>query len=493
MRRFGPRSGPRFGPVVVVGAGLGGLAAAVHLVAAGREVTVVEAGPEPGGCCGTAEVGPYRFDIGPSVLTMPDVLAATFGAAGENLDHRLPLRRVDPSYRLAFHDGSQLDVVADPEAMADQVRALCGRAEAARYLRYRRLLGEMFRVEWPVFIDADMTRLRDLARPLALLRLAALGGFRRLDRLAAAHLTDERLIRAHTFQSLYVGLAPHRALGVYAVIAHMDTVAGVYYPRRGGMHAIPATLAGLLAERGVRIRYGTRALKVEADGDGVIGVRLSTGERLRASHVVIACDRAAAQAILPESAADWRLSRPRYAPSCLVLHFGLPRPLPCQAHHTVHFGRTWRSTFTALDAGRPQPDPSLLVTHPASTEATDAFPTLSVLEPAPNLCAGDWSRLRPELEERLLARLTELGYQDLSAAPRIVFDPPAWRRRGHSAGTPFALDHRFTQTAWFRPSGIARRVPGLHFAGMYTAPGVGVPPVLISGRLAAERIMDGTR
>ncbi|MEU8247781.1 phytoene desaturase family protein [Nonomuraea sp. NPDC048916] len=486
----------RHAPVVVVGAGLGGLAAAVHLAAAGREVTVVEAGGGPGGCCGTANAGPYRFDTGPSVLTMPGVLAGTFAAAGEDIADWLPLRRLDPAYRLAFHDGSHLDIVPERERMAEQLRWLCGPAEARRYLAYRRRLGELFEAEWPTFIDADMTRARALARPLALLRLAALGGFRRLDRLAAAHLTDERLIRAHTFQALYVGLSPQRALGIYAVIAHMDTVGGVYFPERGGMHAIPRALAALAEKKGARLRYRARASRVETDGDGVTGVRLDGGEHLPAGHVVIACDLPAARAarLLPERAVDWRWRRPRFSPSCLVLHAGLDRTLPGQAHHTVHFGRTWRETFKALENGQPQPDPSLLVTYPEDADAAPAgHATLSVLEPAPNLRGADWRRLRPELEHRLLGRLADLGYGDLSNAPGLVLDPPAWQRLGHSAGTPFALDHRFTQTAWFRPSGVARRVPGLHFAGMHTAPGVGVPPVLISGRLAATRILEAAR
>lgn len=487
------------GPVVVVGAGLAGLSAAIHLAARGREVVVVEAEREPGGCCGSAELGPYRFDTGPSVLTMPGVLAATFGAAGEDIGGRLPLRRLDPFYRLAFPDGSRLDVVAGAREMADNVRALCGPDEAARYLRFRRRLHTMFEAEWSSFIDADMTRLRDMARPYALLRLAAAGGFRRLDRFVAGQLRDERLIRAHTFQSLYVGLAPQRALAIYAVVAHMDTVGGVYFPRGGGMRAVPRALADVAEKAGAQLRYGVRAERVETGAHGVRAVRLDTGERIAASHAVIACDRVRAQAeLLPERADDWRLRRPRYSPSCLVVHVGLEERTPGRAHHTLSFGRTWRETFDALSAGLPQPDPSLLITHiDADADDTAAPPghaALSVLEPAPNLASGaDWERLAPRLQERLLARLADLGYGDLSGRPRLTFDPPAWARLGHSAGTPFALDHRFAQTAWLRPSGRSRHVPGLHFAGMFTAPGVGVPPALISGRLAAARILEDDR
>jgi len=484
-------------PVVVIGAGLAGLAAAVRLAAAGRDVTIVEADEVPGGCCGTATLGEYRFDTGPSVLTMPEVLADVFAAAGQDMESMLPLRRLDPYYRLRYHDGSHLDVVAGEEAMTERVRALSGAAEAARYRRFRARLGELFDIEWPAFIDRDMTRLRDLARPRVLARLAALGGFRSMDALVRSHLTDHRLVKAHTFQALYVGLPPRQALGIYAVIAHMDTVGGVFFPRDGGMHAIPVALATLAEKAGAHIRYGVRAVKVEAGSSGVSGVRLDTGERLAAGNVVVACDLSRAHTgLLPKGAGDWRIRRPRYSPSCLVMHFGLDRRLAGQAHHTLHFGREWEATFAALRAGRPQPDPNLLVTYPESDTgaAPSGHATLTVLEPTANLRGGaDWDRLTPKLQDRLFGRLADLGYGDLSCAPRLTIDPPAWARRGHSAGTPFALDHRFTQTAWFRPAGAARRVPGLHFAGMYTAPGVGVPPVLISGRLAAKRVLETPR
>ena len=148
----------------------------------------------------------------------------------------------------------------------------------------------MFEAEWSSFIDADMTRLRSMARPVALLRLAAAGGFRRLDRFVASSLTDERLIKAHTFQALYVGLPPGRRLAIYAVVAHMDTVGGVYFPVTGGMHAIPRALATVAEKAGGVFRYGVRAERVETDASGVAAVRLDGGERVAAGEVVVACD-----------------------------------------------------------------------------------------------------------------------------------------------------------------------------------------------------------
>jgi phytoene desaturase len=486
---------------VVIGAGLSGLAAAIHLASAGRDVTVVEASSGPGGCCGTASAGQFRFDTGPSVLTMPEVIEELLGAAGQDLGSCLPLAELDPYYRLVFHDGSRLDVVPGAERMIEQVRQLAGAAEADRYQRLRARLREIFDTEWQPFIARDFRGPADMLQLRPLARLVRLGGLQRMEALVSRYLTDWRLIRAHTFQALYVGLDPARAAAIYSVIAYMDTVGGVYVPAEGGMYQLPRVLADVAAKAGAQLHYGARAGRVVADSDGVAGVVLADGERLPAEAVIVTGDLPAAhRGLLPPGAADWRLRRPRFAPSCLVAHFGLDRPLAGQAHHTVHVGRDWAGTFRALTRRadiQPGPDPSLLVTAPSRDReaAPPGQSVLTVLEPTANMLGGhDWPTLTPRLRGRMLTRLSDLGYGDLNqAAAELVIDPPGWAARGHSAGTPFGLDHRITQTGWFRPANAARRVPGLFFAGAGTVPGVGVPMVLISGRLAAQRVLAGAR
>ena len=385
------------------------------------------------------------------------------------------------------------------ERMAAEVERLAGPEEAARYLAFRAHLGRMFEAEWSQFIDRNFDGPADLARPLALLRLARLGGFRRLHNLVATHLSDWRLRRAHTFQALYTGLSPFDALGIYAVVAHMDTVGGAWFPRQGGMHALALALAGVAEKAGASLRLSTRVERVEGGPGGVTGVVLAGGERLAAGDVVVTSDLPAAYAhLLPPAARDWRVQRRRlhWSPSCYLVHLGLTRQLEGQAHHTVHLGRDWKATFEALTRhGGIQPDPSLLVTYPSPEDPEAAPPghaTLFVLEPTANTRAGlDWAETGPRLRERLYGRLAGLGYGDLrrDSAVELVVDPPAWEAQGLSAGTPFSLDHRFSQTGWLRPQNASAGVPGLVFAGMGTVPGVGVPMVLISGRLAAERVL----
>jgi phytoene desaturase len=283
----------------------------------------------------------------------------------------------------------------------------------------------------------------------------------------------------------------------------MDTVGGAFFPRRGGMHALPQALAGVAEKAGASFRWSTRVERVEAGTGGVTGVRLAGGERLAADDVVVTSDLPAAYAhLLPPAATDWRVQRRRlrFAPSCYLVHLGLTRELGGQAHHTVHLGRDWKGTFEALTRRHGiQPDPSLLVTHPSPRDPDAAPPghsTLFVLEPTANTRAGlDWARVGPRLRERLYGRLAALGYGDLrrDSQVEVVVDPPAWEAQGLTAGTPFSLDHRFSQTAWLRPRNVSAAVPGLCFAGMGTTPGVGVPMVLVSGRLAAERVLARER
>ncbi|MFD9244268.1 phytoene desaturase family protein, partial [Streptomyces sp. NPDC059556] len=239
--------------IVVVGAGLAGLSAALHLLGAGRRVTVVERDAQAGGRAGRMDRGGYLMDTGPTVLTMPDLLAETFAAVGARMRDHVELVALHPAYRAQFADGSRLDVHTDAEAMAAEVERFAGAREAAGYRRLRRWLTDLYALQSRRFIDANFDSPWQLLHP-DLARLALAGGFGPLDRAIGRFLGDERLRRVFSFQSLYAGVAPSRALAAYAVIAYMDTVAGVYFPR-GGMHAVPAAIARVSAAAVAEISF----------------------------------------------------------------------------------------------------------------------------------------------------------------------------------------------------------------------------------------------
>lgn len=480
--------------VVVVGAGLAGLSAALHLAGRGRAVTVVERERHPGGRVGRLDIDGYHLDTGPTVLTMPDIIDDAFAAVGESLTDRLDLRRVEPAYRASFADGSALNVHSGRDAMAAEVERFAGRREADGYLQLRDWLTRLYEVEFDGFIAANFDSPLSLLTP-QLARLAAIGGFRRWDRMVRRYISDDRLQRVFTFQALYAGVPPQRALAVYAVIAYMDTVSGVYFPR-GGMRALPDALAAAAADTGVEFRYGAGVSKLERSGGRVTAVHTANGERIRADAVVLTTELPDTYRLLGR--VPRRLLPLRPAPSAVVAHVGC-RALGNDAadigHHTIVFGQAWQQTFRdIIDEGTLMGDPSLLVTRPTAGDsalAPEGRDLLYILAPAPNTVVGkvDWATAGPAYTERMLEAVTDrLPALGVEAEVLHVVDPAGWERQGMAAGSPFALAHTFGQTGPFRPANTVRGIDNVVLAGSSTVPGVGVPTALLSGRLAADRI-----
>lgn len=471
--------------VVVVGAGLGGLSAALRLAGAGRSVTVVERAEVPGGRAGLWQEAGYAIDSGPTVLTMPGLIADALDSVGESMADWLTLDPVEPVYRAQFADGSVLDVHASVEAMAEEVRRFCGAAAESGYRRLVPYLAELYRLEMRNFIDRNLDSPLDLVSP-ALARLARLGGFRRLAPRIAEFLPDERLQRVFSFQAMYAGVSPFEALALYAVIGYMDSVAGVAFPR-GGMHAVPRALAAAAEKHGVTFRYGQSVSYVELRGDRAVAVVTSAGERLPCDVVVLNPDLPVARRMVGRP-----LRRPmRWSPSCFLLLAGATYP-SAQVHHTISFGTAWRATFDELLGGRLMSDPSFLVSCPTTTDpglAPDGRSAWSVLFPTPHLGGDvDWASAGPRYLDHVLATMDSRGWGGFAGSIEVhrTTTPLDWHDQGMERGTPFAAAHTFGQTGPFRPGNLLGE--NVVFTGSGTQPGVGVPMVLISGRLAAERI-----
>lgn len=483
--------------VIVVGAGLAGLSAACHLRGAGHDVLVLERDPGPGGRSHDLNLDGFRFDAGPTVFTMPELVDDCFRALGADPRQYLQVTPVDPLYRTTFADGSVLHVRRGREAMAAEISEVCGPSEAAAFHRFADWLGELYAVEMPTFIERNFDSPLDLARPLGpALKLLRLGGLRRLSAKISDYFADERLQRVFGFQSLYAGVAPYEALAVYCIITYMDSIAGVYHPV-GGMQAVPRSLAAALVDNGVEFRYDTpveRILLAGGTSGRVTGLRTTDGEVISADAVVCNPDLPVAyRTLLPGTPMPLQARRGAYSPSCVLWHVGV-RGLPQNdaAHHNIHFGADWDGAFKALlDDGVRMPDPSLLVSVPTIDEpsmAPEGNSVLYVLEPCPNLDGRiDWTTELPRAREELGQRIAALGYPT-DIITETIIDPLEWERRGMERGTPFALAHKFFQSGPFRPNNITKHAPGLVFTGSGTVPGVGVPMVLISGRLAAERV-----
>ena len=489
-----PRSIP--GPtshVVVVGAGLAGLSAALRLAGAGRKVTLLERESVPGGRDGLLEKSGYRFDTGPSVLTMPDLIRDALAEVGEELEDWLELMPVSPLYRAFFADGTQLDVHANTAQMEEEISRVIGPEEAAGYGRYVDFVTKLYKYEFNDFIDKNIDSPFHLLTP-NLARLVALGGFRHLAPKVNQFLSDPRTQRVYSFQAMYAGLSPQQALAIYAVIAYMDSVNGVFFPK-GGMHAVPRALAGAAAKHGVDIHYNTEVTKVEKRNGRAVAVQTANGERFE-------CD---ALILNPDLPVAWRdllgrtpltIKRLKYSPSCAVLLAGSNRSYPHLAHHNIHFGHDWEGVFRELiDERRVMSDPSILVTVPSMDDpslAPEGKHSYYTLFPTPNLDADiDWKSYGPKYRDEMVRVMEERGYTGFGDSIEVeeLTTPLDWESRGMERGAPFASSHTFMQTGPFRPSNLARGFENVVFAGSGTRPGVGVPMVLISGKLAAERII----
>ena len=476
--------------VVIVGAGLAGLSAAMRLAGAGRNVTVIERESIPGGRAGRISDRGFEFDTGPTVLTMPDLIADAFDCLGENMNDWLTLEPVAPLYRAFYQDGSVLDVHSDTAAMAAEIEKVIGASEADGYLKYVDFVTDLYKYEMKNFIDRNIDSPLDLLS-MDLVRLIKLGGFRKLAPKVGQYLKDDRTQRVFSFQSMYAGLSPYDALAIYAVIAYMDSVAGVFAPK-GGMHALPVAMAKAAAKHGVTFKYDTEVTKVRMNGNRATGVETSTGEFFAADVVVLNPD-------LPVAYRDllgkepWSVKRLKYSPSCYLLLAGSSAKYDHIAHHNIHFGHSWAGVFEELiDKKQLMSDPSVLVTNPTYSDpglAPDGKQVYYVLFPTPNLDADiDWNKQAPAYRDHAIETLQARGYTGFGDAIEVehITTPQDWSDRGMERGAPFASAHSFLQTGPFRPGNMFGE--NVVFTGSGTQPGVGVPMVLVSGRLAAERI-----
>lgn len=507
--------------IVIVGAGLSGLTAGLYLRAAGHRVTILERSSRPGGLVRTERLTAsdgllHQFDTGATILTMPTLLVDALAASGITPDDarcRLDLRPVDPSYAMRFADGSALDVRRDRADLIAAVDAGFGAEQARGVADLCDWLDRLYDVEFDPFIDRNVDGLTDFAGPGLrgpVGELVRLGTIRGLTGAVARFVSDERLQRVFTFQSLYAGVPPHRAAAIYAIIAQMDIGRGVAHPV-GGMGRVGQVLADAFADAGGIIEYDTRATAFSRSTSGRIeAVRVLARDGSPSSYPADAVIAAVGVPVIdtllassPHPARPRRRRTIRYSPSAVVVHGIVPRDTTRSwpgHHHTIDFGSAWKATFAQISPGGRRrgalmSDPSLLVTRPAvsdpDTFCHNGFESVSVLAPCPNLDTAplDWARLAQPYVAECLQVLQRRGYSGIAGMEVLrVDDPAGWAAAGHGAGTPFSAAHTVAQTGPFRTPNRWPGVPNLVVAGAATTPGVGIPPVVVSGRLAADRI-----
>jgi phytoene desaturase len=483
--------------VVVIGAGVGGITAAAHLARAGLHVTVVEKHAQPGGRCSRLVRDGHRFDIGPTLLVMPGLYEAEFGALGASLHERLELRPVDPTYRLVFDDGTDLSLTADQAAMRNQLEAIePGSFDGVqRYLQeggrhyplvVDKLVNREFR-GWTDLVSFDSVRLFLGVKPLV-----------KHHRNMGAYVRAPRLKSAFTFQDLYVGLSPFEAPATMSFLAYTELAHGVWYPA-GGMYSVVEALVDVARASGVEFTFNSPVTEITTRGDRARGVRLADGSHLGADVVLANADLPwVYRHLLPPDGSATRLAAKAYSCSTVSFFWGTERTYDALGPHTLFLADDYRRNFDDIVRDHTLPaNPSLYVHAPARLDPSMAPPghdTITAIVPVGHLREDgieDWEAHREHARDDVFRRLASIGIGDIRS--HITFEeaytPVTWAERHNlEKGATHGLSHRLTQMACFRPSNRHRRYRNLYFVGASTHPGTGVPCAMVSGRLVAQRI-----
>lgn len=488
--------------IVVIGAGFGGLAAAIRLRAQGHEVVVVEKRDRAGGRAYVFRERGFVFDAGPTIITAPAMIDELFALAGLRTADAVRLVPLDPYYNVRFEDGSVFRYTGSHERLRAEVQRF-NSADRDGYDRFSAAAERVFDTAFPL-IDKPFTSVADMARVLP--ALARLRADRSVARLAERHFVDARLRQVFSFHPLLIGGSPFRSSSIYALIHVLEKRWGVWFAM-GGTGALVDALVHLLEHLGGELRLAAEATGIEIDTTTgrARGVRLASGERLAADAIVSNADVAFTyQRLVPPHArrvnTDRRLSRFKYSMSLFVIYFGTDRRYEDVAHHEILMGPRYEGLLRDIFRHqRLASDFSLYLHRPTATDpslAPAGCDSWYVLSPVPHLGASvDWAHAAAPYRDAIVRYLEQRYLPGLSrhiVVERRV-DPRYFRDALNShLGSAFAVEPILTQSAWFRPHNRSEDVPNLYLVGAGTHPGAGIPGVLSSARIAADMIGHAT-
>lgn len=487
---------------IVIGAGLGGLAAACTLAARGHRVTLLEKNPWLGGKAAQLQQNGFRFDMGPTILLMPSVLRRIFAEAKRPLDDYLTLLPLEPQWRCFFSDNSTLDLVSNAPRMSKNITAFSNEKIAAGYTRFMQTSENMAAASDNYFFWKSVGGLRDMMNPSESFNLKTLrdvAGLRMWSTMAATvrnSIKDPRVAQMVDHFTQYVGSSPDASPAVLAGIGHMQTSEGIWYPK-GGTRAIPLALARLAEDLGVTIRLSTGVRRIVTQNQRVTAVETDTGETLSCTSAVANSDAYLThEKLLPKTKFQ---NRRHYEAACsgVVLYLGLNKRYSHLAHHDFVFSRDPHEEFHHIyKRGQPAPDPTCYLCSPAQTEPDVAPPggdALYVLVHTPYLRDGhDWKQMLPAYRKTILEKLKTTGRMpDLES--RITFEhaltPQDIHDRYHVwKGAIYGLASHGRLTGAFKPANRSPDVRGLYLAGGSAHPGPGMPMVMMSGWIAADAL-----
>ncbi len=490
--------------IVVIGAGLGGLSAAIHLRLAGREVVLYEATERVGGRANLIERSGFRFDTGPSLLNYPWVFEQMFAAAGRNFSDYVELLPVDPSIMFRWPDDERLTLSSDLAAFVRE----CERVEphsAPRLFAFMREAEKKYRIAFEKLVNRNVDHPLKWISALSPRELAATGLWRSLDRELGRHFKSRYLREALGSYAMYLGGSPYDLSGMFTILAYGEMAQGLWLPK-GGVYGLVEGIERLARELGVEIQTNSRVRRIRTRAERIKGVEMVDGSFHPASVVVSNVDLPTTDAELVETEKQIgqrikrRARRTKMTPGVVTFYWGVrgrPRGL---GHHTIFLPADFRGAFDDLFKHKRVPrDLPFYVSVPSATDATLApagDSCVFVLAPVPLLSqmqGADWREVAREIKTRVLETLAQRGVQIEASDIYVeeIYTPDVWRRRfGLYDGSAFGAAHTLSQIGPFRRKNFSEEFAGLYYTGASTTPGTGMPMVVLSGRLTAERILS---
>lgn len=484
---------------IVIGAGLGGLATAMRLGAKGYSVTVLDKLDRVGGRGSSISQDGHRFDLGPTIVTVPQVYEKLWAACGRDFHKDVTLTSLDPFYEIRWPDGSNFFATGDTKIMETEVARLNPK-DVAGYRRFLKDAHRRYVVGFEGMVAEPMHRLWDTLKVLPTF------GLLRADRsilgLARRRVSDERLRMALSFHPLFIGGDPMHVTSMYALVSHLEKEFGVHYAQ-GGVQAIADAMKRVIEDQGGEVRLGVEVDEILCEAGRVSGVRAG-GVSLRAPLVVSNADagHTYARLLRKQELSGWtRASRTRrWSMSLFVWYFGTSGTRDMWkdvGHHTILSGPRYEGLLRDIFIkGKLADDMSLYLHRPSLTDPSVApagGDTFYALSPVPHLGheSVDWAEEAGAYKRKVARVLNDTipGFQQ-HVSTEVVFTPETFRDRylsPHGAG--FSLEPRILQSAWFRPHNVTQ-IPGLYLTGAGTHPGAGVPGVVSSAEVLAKLIPD---
>ncbi len=485
--------------VVIVGAGPGGLAAAILLARSGVQVTIVEKRSSVGGRTSTIERQGFKFDTGPTFFLYPRVLREIFATAGRDLDAEVPMVRLDPQYRLVFGAGGELLATPNLDRMQTAIAALCPR-DAAGFMRF--FTDNRNKLErFLPFLENPFNSWRDLAKLQMLKTLPLLRPWSSLDADLRRYFSDERIRLGFSFQSKYLGMSPFSCPSLFSILSFLEYEHGVFHPI-GGCGAVTQAMARVAQDLGVKILLDEPVDGLTFEGRKATGVKTDS-RTLKADAVVINADFAGAmRRMVPNELrrkwTDKRIASKRFSCSTFMMYLGIEGRYDDLAHHTIYLAEDYKQNLHDIEKGHAlSSDPSFYVQNACVTDpglAPKGASTLYVLAPVthetPNV---DWSREQAGFRKRVLNQLRKIGIEGLEERIRFekIITPKDWESEyALHQGATFSMAHSLSQMLHLRPHNRFEDLDGVFLVGGGTHPGSGLPVIFESARITSRLLLE---